>query len=82
MKRHREALIIDGGAVNPLPITRALHDAAVEAMEETRSTDAVWQDPAILIMLNQICHMAGIQAAVDLDRYCAVREQCEKLKEV
>jgi DNA invertase Pin-like site-specific DNA recombinase len=81
MKRHCEALIINDGAVNPLPITRALHDAAVEAMGETRSTDDVWQDAAICLMLNQIAHMAGMPSEMSFERYRQAVEECQRRKD-
>lgn len=81
MKRHRDALAIDGGACNPLPIGRAFQEALKEAMDELQDTDAVWNDAAILLMTNLICHLVGIGAEVGFARYGEAREECERRKE-
>lgn len=81
MKRHRDALAIDGGACNPLPIGRAFQEALREAMGELQDTDAVWNDAAVLLMTNQICHLVGVGAGVDFVRYVEARRECEQRKE-
>ena len=56
--RFENALFIQQGAVNGRAIARVLVDAYEEAMAEYGGTDAMNRDPAVQLILHQLCHLA------------------------
>lgn len=59
-QRHDDALFAQGGACNGLAVSKALAAAYTEAREELRDTYKVNRDPAIRLILHQLCHLAGL----------------------
>jgi hypothetical protein len=58
--RFDDALFIQAGAVNGLAISKALHRAYEAARSESRNTKTTNQDPAVQLILHQLCHLAAI----------------------
>jgi hypothetical protein len=63
--RFEQALFAQGGAVNGLAVSKALNEAYWEARNETRSTTHSNQDPAVQLILHQLCHLAAIPTDSD-----------------
>jgi hypothetical protein len=67
-QRHDDALYIQHGACNPIAIVNTLDDAIAEILAEQetfqpaerRGHPAILQDPAIRLILHQLCHLTGI----------------------
>lgn len=61
--RFDNALFINhGGACNPSGIAHAIVDACKEMRDEPNyvGTDAMRRDPAVSLMLHQLCHLYGM----------------------
>jgi hypothetical protein len=58
--RFENALEIQEGACNGLAVSKALHEAYREAYAEGKDTTGYNQDPAVQLILHQLCHLAGI----------------------
>jgi hypothetical protein len=69
MKRHRDAIAIDDGAVNPIAIVNALKNVTDELGH------ASTQDPAFRLMVHQLGHLCGV--LYGYDDYSQDREVCE-----
>lgn len=79
-KRHKDALDIQIGAVNPLAISNVFADACRSAYEEGGGTDAVWNDPAIRLMVHQLYHLTNVREINhSLICYQELIKQCEQL---
>ena len=83
MNRFEEAIFIDNGAGNLTAIVGALHKICKEVMEEKKSTQAVWEDPAVRLIAHQIAHLTNVHYLRDhFLAYSQLVEQCEKRAEV
>lgn len=58
--RFEEALFIQGGACNGRAIAKALVKAYEEAHLERQGTDKTNADPAVQLIVHQLCHLAQI----------------------
>jgi len=58
--RFENALMIQSGACNGAAIAGSLHQAYREAREEYRDTDRTNRDPAVQMILHQLCHLGRI----------------------
>ena len=58
--RFEEALFVQAGASNGRGVARALVKAYDEAATETGSTFDSNHDPAVQMILHQLCHLGGI----------------------
>lgn len=58
--RFEEALFVQAGASNGLGVSLALNRAYREAATETGSTREANRDPAVQMILHQLCHLAEI----------------------
>jgi hypothetical protein len=58
--RFEQALLIQAGASNGRGVARALVKAYDEAATETGSTFDSNHDPAVQMILHQLCHLGGI----------------------
>jgi hypothetical protein len=68
--RYDDALYINAGACNPKGVARALVEAIDQVCRERNATD-VRSDPAVQLILHQLCHLAGM--ICDFDYTGAVR---------
>ena len=75
--RFKEALMINEGAGNLVAISRSLKDAAWEAQEEHRSTEAAWRDPAVRLIAHQIAYLTQTGRILSFDDYNARVETCK-----
>jgi hypothetical protein len=78
MNRFSNALAIQGGACNPIAISRALVEAINQARAEDPDHDAIMADPAVRL----ICHQLGFlmktwQIEQDLGEYQRLVHYCE-----
>ena len=76
--RFADALAINNGAGNLVAISRSLKDAAWEAQEEHRSTEAAWRDPAVRLIAHQIGYLTETGRILDLDDYNKLVEECKR----
>lgn len=58
--RFDDALFVQAGACNGQAVARALVKAYDEAKADTRSTGDANLDPAVQMILHQLCHLGGI----------------------
>lgn len=77
-QRHKDALAINEGAVNPLAISRSLNEAFREVAAETQSTKAQYDDAACRLILHQLAHLLGMTGGYDLTDYRRYVEECER----
>lgn len=75
--RYKNALEVDNGAVNIQAIANALASAAKEIGDQQVGTAA--DDPAILLMVNQLSHLCRAGQGFDLSRYRHALEICESM---
>ena len=79
MKRHNDAIAIQGGACNPIAICNTLLRATEEIRTETGSmlpTDAILNDPAFRLMVHQL---AFLTRSGDVDsNYNELMTACER----
>lgn len=59
-KRHDDALFIQDGACNPLAIANTMLAAMHEVRAEGGGSEAMARDPAVRLMLHQLCHLARL----------------------
>jgi hypothetical protein len=69
MKRHRDAIAIDDGAVNPIAIVNALKSVTDELGHGSL------KDPAFKLMVYQLGHLCGV--LYSYYDYSRDREECE-----
>jgi hypothetical protein len=82
MSRFRDALAIDGGAGNLVAIANSFAKACKEAMDEERSTEAVWRDPAVRLIVNQMVYLTKVGEGLGHEDYLAAYNQCTERKEI
>jgi len=73
--RHRDALLINGGASNPIAIANAIAAACREAADTPGCSYT--NDPAIRLMVHQLAHVVGVSEIIDLTEYRAAIKACE-----
>jgi hypothetical protein len=79
--RFKTALDIQD-ACNLTAVAGVFHKMCLEVLEETHSTKAVAQDPAILWMLDKMCDLTGRPDCVEMDRaYLQCHERSEGVPE-
>lgn len=79
--RHRNAILIQQGAVNPQAIASAIAAACEEARTEQafRGTDSLTSDCAIRLMVHQLAFLCGTRAIDDEPfLYGQLIAECEK----
>ena len=80
MKRHRDALAIQGGACNPIAITNSLLAAIREVMasEGYTGTMQVRSDPAVRLIAHQLAFLLDVREFDDgLLAYSKAVTACE-----
>jgi hypothetical protein len=77
MKRHRDAIAIDNGAVNPRAIVNALRNAIdeMDTPDLMVGTNTILDDPAFRLMVHQLAHLTRV---LNFQDYMEAREFCEK----
>jgi len=74
-KRFKQAIMIDSGASNMIPIARALHEAAQECLIESVPSQ---NDPAMRLIVHQMAHLCGIGSTIALTDYIKLIEGCKE----
>lgn len=74
-KRFKQALAIDEGASNMIPIARVLHESAQECLIESIAPQ---RDPAIRLIVHQMAHLCDVGSTMSLTDYNHVVEACKK----
>ena len=64
-KRNALAKLIQEGASNPIPISRALNEAIAECREEKVSPS---EDPAVFMILHQLAYILGAGDIANTDQ--------------
>lgn len=64
-KRHRDALAIQQGAVNPSGIAHSIVSACAEFRSEGPTKVSLKDDPAIRLMVHQLAFICGITSGVE-----------------
>lgn len=72
--RYKNALEVDEGAVNIQAIANAVASAAKEIGDQQVGTAK--DDPAILLMVNQLSHLCQVSRGFDLSRYQHAKNIC------
>lgn len=75
MKRHRDAIAISDGACNPRAIINSMAAAIVET--QGMDTPTTCADPALKLMVHQLCFLMGIPTAEVYTDWDCWREACE-----
>lgn len=77
-KRFAQALKIDQGASNLIPLARVLHESTQECLDENVAPQ---RDAAIRLILHQMAHLADLGASIDLLEYRKIVKACEEAVE-
>jgi hypothetical protein len=81
MKRHHDALAIQGGACNPIAIVNSIRQAIEEIRTETGAllpTDTILTDPATRLMVHQLAFLFHIDRIDNgTDSYSDLMTACE-----
>ena len=79
-KRHRDAILIQEGAVNPSGIALALVDACREVREEGGS---VREDPACFLITHQLASLYGIELldGTTMKRWDEAMKACKAIEQ-
>ena len=75
--RFDNAVMIGNGAGNLAAIARSLVAACDEAMEECQSTEGVWADPAVRLIVNQMGFLTN-DHLLSGQEYITALEFCEE----
>lgn len=77
-QRHKDAIAIQGGACNPIAVSKALMKAIEAVREEQGLTNmvAIEHDPAIRLICHQLAHILGVLNFTDWDK-CV--NECERI---
>ena len=75
MKRHRDAIAVQGGACNPLTISKAIHNACLECGPV--GTDLITSDPAVRLMVHQLAFICGIPTRESAQEWSAWFSACQ-----
>lgn len=84
MKRHRDALAISLGAVNPSGIAYSIIEACKEMRDNPNhgGTVEIMGDPAVRLMVHQLAYLCNVrQIDHELGVYTQLVAHCEALKE-
>lgn len=75
-KRHKDAVMIQGGACNPIPISKALYDACMEVHHEGGNAR---EDAAVRLIAHQLSYILGVPA-IDYETsvYTRLIDECEE----
>lgn len=67
-QRNKNAVTIQGGACNPIPIIRALSDGLAELRAEQTSLDtqAILDDPALRLIVHQLAYLMKVGGGHDI----------------
>lgn len=76
--RHRNAIAAQGGACNPVALSRALVAAIDEVRAETQSTDAIRGDAAVRLICHQLSYLLDIDGFDNLTKFAAAMKECEE----
>lgn len=80
--RFEDAWCAQQGASNPVALVRVLYGAMLQSLGETKSTQAVCDDPAVRMIAHQIAHLCGIgEIEFDQDLYSKLYAECEQKKD-
>ena len=74
-KRFKQAVAIDQGASNMIPIARILHESAQECLIEGIPPQ---QDPAMRLIVHQMAHLCDIGSTISLMDYRDLVEDCDE----
>ena len=74
MKRHSNAIAISDGACNPRAIINSMQAAIVEM--NGADTPTTLADPALKLMVHQLCFLMGIPTSEPASDWCGWREFC------
>lgn len=75
--RYKNALEVDEGAVNVQAIANAIASGAKEIGDHQVGTAK--DDPAILLMVQQLSHLCQVGSSLDFSRYTEARVICESM---
>jgi hypothetical protein len=87
--RHKDALLMQGGACNARALVRSLHEHIEEFCKspEFAGTDSITSDPALRLMVHQIAFLfntsgidSGLYTYSNLTKECEVRALQDETK--